>query len=354
MRPNLRRRVRQLRDQGIVATARRARDRWDKLDAVQFGLRRAIVPLLVRHDSGPRTIDAPATTPIVLCIVRNGRPWLRSFLAHHRGLGFRHFVILDNGSTDGTPAALRQEGDVTLLTSTAPYRAYENTLKRYLVDRFGKDRWCLFVDIDEQFDFPSSRTRGLDGLIGYLDGHGYTAVVTQMLDMFADRPLADCRIDDLESVRAMFPLCDLASIRRTRYPFADIAPIEMHWDGVRKRVFGSDNGLTKISFFRNVSGLKTFVQWHHVAGGRIADLSAVLFHYPFVDTFAAKVSDAVSSGRYGYRTSDEYAAYGRTTTAPAFRITSPAAIRLGDVEELVAHRFLIASPAFDRFGQDRD
>ena len=86
----------------VGARLRHWRDRLNKADWVQFGLRRAIVPLRVRHLGGPRNPAAGTDEPIVFCLLRNGMPWLASFLAHHRALGFRHFVMLDNGSDDGT------------------------------------------------------------------------------------------------------------------------------------------------------------------------------------------------------------------------------------------------------------
>lgn len=341
-------RIRRLRQDGLGPSLRRARDRFDKLDAVQFGLRGAIVPFRVSHRSGPRT-PGPPDAPVVLCLVRNGMPWVRSFLAHHRALGFRHFVILDNGSTDGTLDSLAAEPDVTLLTSRAPYSAYENTMKRYLADRYGRDRWCLFVDIDEQFDFPHSDRIGLADFIAYLETRRFDAVITQMLDMFSDQPLSACRIDDRDRLTDMFPFYELAHIRKTEYGFAETAPIRMHWGGIRKAVFGTDNGLTKVSFFRNVKGLRPFIQWHHIGAGRIADLSAVLFHYPFVDSFADKVSDAVLTGRYGYKTSDEYSAYERMTARADFRMMSDAAVRFTGTADLVAQDFLVTPPGYEAF-----
>ncbi len=342
----IRRRLRKLRELGVGTSVRQARDRFDKLDVVQFGLRGLLIPFRVRHVAGPRAIQASVATPVVFGLVRDGRPWLKSFLAHHRALGFRHFVILDNGSSDGTVEALADEPDVILLASTAPYRAYENTMKRYVVNRFGRDRWCLFVDIDEQFNYPMSDIVPLDRFIGYLEDHRYTAVATQMLDLFADRPLIDCTIDQLADLTSLFRFYDLGSIRKSPYPFADTAPIAMHWGGIRKLLFDTDNGLTKISFFKNVSKLKPFVEWHHITGGRIADVSAVLLHYPFVNTFAIKVAEAVKSGRYGYRTSDEYAAYHRLAMTEGFRMSSAQADRLNSVSELVDRDFLIASKRY--------
>jgi hypothetical protein len=39
-------------------------------------------------------------------LVRDGRPYVRSFVAHYSSMGVKHLIFLDNGSTDGTVEAL--------------------------------------------------------------------------------------------------------------------------------------------------------------------------------------------------------------------------------------------------------
>ena len=330
---------------------RQTRDWIDKRDFVQFGLRGAIARFRVHHRSGPR--DIADDDPIVFCLLRNGMPWLASFLAHHRAVGFRHFVMLDNGSTDGTFEALMQEQGVTLLSTAAPYKAYENTLKRYLVDRYGMRRWCLFVDIDEQFDYPERDNVSLSELTDYLDAQNANCVITQMLDMFADAPLSQLTIRGTSDLQSVFPRYELANIDARSYPFGEAGDIAMHWGGIRKAIFGTDNGLTKVSFFRNEPGLEPFVQWHHVKNGRFADFSAVLFHYPFESGFEGKVREAVVSGRYGYHTTDEYRAYGARGDVSELRIASEAALTFGGIQKLIDEGFLTVSDRYRRFAKDR-
>ena len=341
------------RADGVSAVAGQLRDRFDKLDFVQFGLRRAIAPLRVRHRCGPRSIAGGRSDPVVFCLVRNGMPWLAAFLAHHNAMGFRHFVVLDNGSDDGTLESLAAMQDVTVLTSAAPYSAYENTLKRYLVDRFGRNRWCLFVDIDEQFDFPLSDQIGLASFIDYLEQNEYDAVITQMLDMFSDMALSRLQTTGIEDFGPLFPYYDVSDIRMTPYPFAAAGPIKMHWGGIRTRLFGTDNGLTKVSFFLNRKGLAPFYQWHHVRSAAIADVSAVLLHYPFNESFQSKVEDAIATGRYGYRTTDEYRAYGERVAVEDLAISSAARREYTSAAGLLESNFLVASERYRAFVQSR-
>ena len=76
-------------------------------------------------------------------------------------------------------------------------------------------------------------------------------------------------------------------------------------------MFGTNNGLTKAALVRMDGRVKPFITWHHVKGGRMADISCILMHYPFVSTFCAKVEDAVRTGRYGMIVTSEYKMYAK-------------------------------------------
>ena len=87
-----------------------------------------------------------------------------------------------------------------MLHTEAPYAKYENTMKRYLAETFSAGRWNLCADIDELFDYPFSERIGLNSFLSYLNANSYTAVVTQMLDMFADCPLSELESDPEDSL----------------------------------------------------------------------------------------------------------------------------------------------------------
>jgi len=62
----------------------RAYARLNKLDFVQFGLRGAIVPWRVRTLKEAEGASSEHDEVVVLSVMRNGMPWLHTFLAHHR------------------------------------------------------------------------------------------------------------------------------------------------------------------------------------------------------------------------------------------------------------------------------
>jgi hypothetical protein len=112
---------------------------------------------------GPGEVTYGADEVIVLVVVRDGRPYVKSFVEHYRSLGAKHLVFLDNGSTDGTVEALkgyeRRHGlqhdaalqEVRALDEEVPGRA------------FRAGRWTLNVDVDELFVYRNGR-RGLKSL----------------------------------------------------------------------------------------------------------------------------------------------------------------------------------------------
>lgn len=323
--------------------------RVNKINAVQFGLRGFLLPFRVKHLSGPVELHSESDDVIVISVMRNGEPWLESFLAHHRLMGIKHFVILDNGSTDRSIEVLSRQADVTLLASSAPYHAYENTMKRYLANKYCRDRWCLCVDVDEQFDFPGAADVSLQALIGYLDRRGFNAVITQMLDMFSDGPISEARIRPGVGLRAQYPFYDISAIDKSPYAFGKVSnsAIMTHHGGIRKKVFGTNNGLSKVSLFRMDGRIKPFIAWHHALNARLADFSCVLLHFPFVDSFYAKVAEAVKSGRYGYLTSDEYSGYwAGLQKLPGLCLKLESARMLSTTDELLDNGFLAASKEF--------
>lgn len=336
---------------GPAETAQFAWSRINKLDWVQFGIRGRILPWRVNV---LKSISGTAPGPhevIAFSVVRNGMPWLGTFLRHHRELGIRHFVILDNGSQDGTIAYLRAQDDVTLLASDAVYRHYENTFKRFLCNRFGQDRWCLFVDVDELLAYPGMDRRSLEELAKFASDRGYTAVVTQMLDLYPDLPLAEMPPTENLDMRELCQFYELTDIERTNYSdktgIGAPEAIASHSGGVRRRMFGTNNGLTKVSLFFNGRGVRAFHNWHHVLGVRIADFTVALLHYPFTRSFRDKVLEAARSGRYGWLTTDEYRSYATVMADnPSVAMQSDASMRYDGPKQLVDQGFLQTSAEF--------
>lgn len=308
----------------------------------------------MRHVSGPRTVQYGENELLLLCVVRNGAPYLRQYLDHHFALGVRHIVLLDNGSTDGTADLARGAENVTVLRAACPYQTYENVMKRYLARRFSRGRWNLCADIDELFEYPFSDVLSLRDFLGYLNHHGYTAVLAQMLDMISEEPLS--APDTEQPPRERFLFYDLSNIARRPYRYGTPGhpAIQEHRGGIRDVFFQSNNSLTKAALVRVDDGVEVFVDWHHARNVRIADLSCLLLHYPFAAGFAAKAADAVRTGRYGTMTTPQYENYWSVLQeSPDLSLKTPAARELTRIEALIDEGFLVVSDRFRRWVEER-
>lgn len=306
----------------------------------------------VRHVAGPERIDYGPDEVLAISIVRDGEAHLASFLEHHLALGVRHLVLLDNGSVDRTVEIARGYDRVTVLRTDAPYGRYENVMKRYLARRFSRGRWNLMVDVDERFDYPFSDAVPLRSLLGYLNRHGYTAVVAHMLDRFPDGTLSELAATPEGRIEDAHPLFDTSAVRARGYRWGvpGHPGIREYKGGIRHAVFGIDCGLTKAPLVRVDDRVDLFVGWHHTRNARIADFDALLLHYPFVG-FHGKVRDAVESSRYG-EFSRFYAQYWeRLQAEPGRRTATPAARRFRSAEALLEEGFLAASGRFVRWAE---
>jgi hypothetical protein len=300
----------------------------------------------IRHVHGPAAVQYADDEVLVICVVRNGAVHVRDFVEHHLRLGVRHLVLLDNGSTDDTVALAAEYDPVTVLQTDLPYRHYENVLKRYLAQRFSSRRWNLCVDIDERFDYPFSGRIALRDFIAYLNARSSTVVLAQLLDLFAADIVDDRAGAPPRPLREAHPWYDLSGIEKEDYAWGAVPDpaIRMHWGGIRRTLFGTRNGLTKAALVRVQPEVELFHDWHHVRNGRIADVTCVLLHYPFAGSFTAKVADAVTTGRYGPRTTVEYRAYHEGLRAPKRGLMrAPGVQRFTDVDTLAEQGFLIVS-----------
>ncbi len=163
-----------------MAMAYRLRWKRRRLLLRAFRKRRQLSPVMDRTASiAPDDILAAST-------VRNEIARLPFFLEHHRKLGVRHFLFVDNGSDDGTAEYLAQQPDVSLWASTHSYK-----LSRFGVDwltwlqlKHAHGHWCLTLDADEILIYPYHDTRPLPALVDWLERQGRQSFGALMLDMY--------------------------------------------------------------------------------------------------------------------------------------------------------------------------
>ena len=318
------------------------------------------VHLSVKHLHGPKKIAYAPDELVVVCIVRNGRPYIKAFIDHHLSLGVKHIVFLDNGSDDGTVAFARDHEHVTVIQSKLPYKKYEGAMIQYLISRFGKGRWSLYLDIDELFDYPFSDVVSLNSFLRYLNERSYTAVVTQVLDMFADRALSSRAHQKDEPLKDLYTLYDVSNIKRNDYKRGSNVvandDIKRYRDGIRTTLFDVPFALTNhrlIFADGEVRPAASGRGLHRLENARLADLSCVLYHYKLVDGFREWAARVVREESYNPELMlRHYKRYLEVVEQnPGITIRQASARELGSVNDLVDDGFLVVSEEYRKWAE---
>ena len=129
---------------------------------------------------------------LVTCL-RNEMIRMPFFLDYYRGLGVDHFLIVDNGSTDGFLDYARKWDDCSVWHTRASYRraAFGMQWCNYLLRRFGVNHLCVTVDPDEFLVYPFMETRSLHDLGQFLKDDRRECAHALMIDAYGDRPVAE-------------------------------------------------------------------------------------------------------------------------------------------------------------------
>ncbi|KIN61607.1 Glyco tranf 2 4 domain containing protein [Sulfitobacter noctilucae] len=327
--------------------------------------RRARFTKALRHVHGPVGDTLPQDAILAIVLVRNGSYYMDAFLAHYRAMGVTHFAFIDNGSTDDTQARVMAEPDTILDHCALPLAGYEDLIRQYPAQTYGRNRWCLYVDMDEVFDFEGRREIGLPGLIRYLEGQGATALVAQMLEMFPKAPLSAVASFSFTQSLEDFAYFDISAVRKYAYhspdiPFAallkgNIVPdpaVQFYFGGVRGKVFGENCCLTKHPLIYNGPGVSPAPHPHLSVGVTCAEITGVIKHYKFAGDTAAR--DAASLGTGDLAHGEDAARAAVLSQRPDVSLFSLDARRWNRVELLKRTGFILGSDRYsDYLAQER-
>jgi len=130
---------------------------------------------------------------LLFSTLRNEIERLPYFLNYYRKMGVGHFLIVDNGSTDGSAEYLSEQTDVSLWQTGASYRKsrFGCDWLNGLLALYGHDHWTLTVDVDEFLLFPHSDVRPLNALTDWLDSSSVKSFSAMLLDMYSKGPISE-------------------------------------------------------------------------------------------------------------------------------------------------------------------
>lgn len=268
-----------------------------------------------------RTATLPAQPILLFSTMRNERIRLPYFLTYYRRLGIDHFLIVDNGSDDGTREYLADQPDVSLWSTSHGYRQsrFGMDWMMHLLRRHGHGRWCLTVDVDEFLVYPFCETRPLRALTDWLDSAETPSFSAMMLDMYPRGAMHEQPYREGQNPFEIAQYFDSGNYVISRNPLYRNLWIQ---GGPRARLFFTDR--PKRAPAMNKTPL---VKWHrsyayvsstHMMLPRALNLtyddqggerpSGVLLHAKFLDTFAARAAEELARGQH-YAQSQEYRAY---------------------------------------------
>lgn len=258
---------------------------------------------------------------LLFACLRNERNRLPYFLNYYRKLGVQHFLLVDNGSTDGSGDYLQQQPDVSLWRTGHSYRAarFGADWVGWLQFRYGHGHWSVVVDLDEFLVYPFCDTRPLRALTDWLDASDVNVFPAMLLDMYPKGP-----IEAQPCAEGQNPFEIAAWFDSGNYMIQKNRKFGNLWitGGARARSFFADQpdkapALNKLPLVKWNRRFAYVGSTHMLLPGALNLVydewggergSGCLLHAKFVTGFADKAQEELTRGEH-YADSVEYRAY---------------------------------------------
>jgi hypothetical protein len=307
------------------------------------GIDRAYEAYGLEHVTGS-LVELVDDEVVLILVARNEGTRLPFFFEHHRRLGVNRFLVVDNGSDDGSVEFLSDQPDTIVWSTTESYLrsncgvAWTDLILRRYVTR----QWCLVADADELFVYPAFERRGLRELCAALDREGATCYRALVLDMYGEGHLSEASCRPGQDPLEVFPYFDRAYYR-LRVPFdGPRRNMTNYWGGVRARMFGEGLGgylVSRVSLFRYSPGevLMSGYHWLDRPTDELASGRGAVLHFKFTSQFIDKVAEEVARKEHA-RLARIYKIYSRALEAqpdPVF-FDPMHSVRFESSEQLVA------------------
>ena len=270
--------------------------------------------------------NVPKDAILVFATMRNEMVRLPHFLAHYRALGVDHFLIVDNGSDDGTTAYLAEQPDVSVWQTGQSYR-----LARFGMDwvgwlqwTYGHGHWCLTVDADELLIYPDHDAKDLKDLTSWLDDRGIPSMGALMLELYPKAPIQDVQYTPGDDPTDVLCWYDADNYSQRYHPYYGNLWIQ---GGVRRRVFFEQEPeraptLSKTPLVRWDRRFAYVSSTHQILPRHLHDVfdpegqskvTGVLLHTKFLPVIAEKSAEELTRQQH-FQNSAAYTAYHQQLT----------------------------------------
>ena len=131
---------------------------------------------MIRFDSG---------SIFLLAVLRDEYILIEHFIRYYKEIGITHFILIDNGSEDGSLEYLQNLNvNIMLFHTSDSYKDanYGTNWINNLLQKYCKNNWCLVVDIDELVYLNN-----LNSLICEMKSNNSNLCKFLLLDMYSKR-----------------------------------------------------------------------------------------------------------------------------------------------------------------------
>jgi glycosyltransferase involved in cell wall biosynthesis len=330
------------------------------------------VHTLVRIDN--RTVSDRKAEIRAFMTVRNEMLRLPRTLDHCRRIGVARFLVVDNGSTDGSKEFLLAQPDCHVFVTHNSFAEAGCGVEWWnsLLDEYGMNHWCLVVDADEWFIYPGYESQPLPALATHLERSGAQGMFAFLLDMYGSDTIASMseqqsspldvsryfdrdytwrrpfHIPGLE--RPRFPQHDVIGGPRLRllFPFLyrHYYLLETMWQVSYFIYFLTRRTplpvslrpaptLPKIPFVRWLPGTR-YENNHATTPIKLSNVTGVLLHFKFLPDFQVRVANEVKRKEH-WNGAREYARYwSKLKNNPLLTFHYPGSVEYEGSEQLIS------------------
>jgi hypothetical protein len=291
----------------------------------------------------------------LFAIMRNESLRLEYFIKYYKNLGVNRFFFIDNLSTDISRDIVLNEESAHLFLAKDSYRNHWSWME-HILGTYGRDSWCVVVDIDELFYYPHADSLTISGFCDYLDLARETSVKTLLLDMYSGIEVGETYYTAGADPLTVTPFFD-GDFETMGFLFFDKHNwqhygFEIFTGGMRDRVFGGSNPptiLSKVPLFKNMKGTYLSQGMHAIAGSRLSCLQGVTFHTKFLSDFIEEVKEECEREQH-YGGAFYYKIFGKKLSeSPNLNFHYEGSLRLDDARQLTELGIMKTAPEFEEY-----